>query len=425
MKKIKDFNSLLDKDIWKIFVIFLFCNPIIDLLTSVFINLFNVNITLGMIVRVIFLILCLYYFLFVSKTKYKKVSLMILGSIFLYLIIFITIVLMNKGFGSLFYESQNLFRTFFLPILFICIINMFIEKKNCINNKDLYKVFMIYILLIFIPNITNTGFDSYDITKTGMVGWFNSTNEIGAIITILLPFAISEILKYKNVFLKIVLFLIIVYSFFSIGTKAPIICMGITVLYFFLLEMKKLYKNKKYKRVGIITSACVLLIVGGLLVLPQTSFYKNIEVHLDYLKVDNVFEIFSDYHLIDHFIFSERLSFLSVTNNNYIKAPIVEKIFGIGYIENYGTDLVNTKMIEMDFFDIFYRHGIIGFIIYFIPFLYFFKSGIKKNPLYILGFIFSILLFLITGHVLIAPAVSIFVIVILLGLYRGEKYEKS
>ena len=34
---------------------------------------------------------------------------------------------------------------------------------------------------------------------------------------------------------------------------------------------------------------------------------------------------------------------------------VLEQLFGIGYIENYGTDDVNLKMVERDYFDIFYR----------------------------------------------------------------------
>ena len=43
-------------------------------------------------------------------------------------------------------------------------------------------------------------------------------------------------------------------------------------------------------------------------------------------------------------------------------------LLGIGYVENYGTLTENRKTIEIDPFDIVFRHGIIGFLIYMIPF---------------------------------------------------------
>ena len=44
----------------------------------------------------------------------------------------------------------------------------------------------------------------------------------------------------------------------------------------------------------------------------------------------------------------------------YERANTYQKLFGIGYINNNKT----TKMIEMDYFDIFYSHGIVGFLIF-------------------------------------------------------------
>ena len=95
--------------------------------------------------------------------------------------------------------------------------------------------------------------------------------------------------------------------------------------------------------------------------MPKTNFYKNIQVHLDYLEVDNIFEIFTESELVDHFIFSQRLTFLEKKHELYKDASVYEKIFGIGYIKNNK----QTKMIEMDYFDIYYSHGLIGFSLFF------------------------------------------------------------
>lgn len=55
----------------------------------------------------------------------------------------------------------------------------------------------------------------------------------------------------------------------------------------------------------------------------------------------------------------------------YKDAPLSQKLFGMGYAGNY-TDKI--KLIEMDFHDLFFAFGIVGFLIYLIPLLYF---GIK------------------------------------------------
>ena len=83
------------------------------------------------------------------------------------------------------------------------------------------------------------------------------------------------------------------------------------------------------------------------------------------------------------------------------------------------------ELIEMDFHDLFFAFGIVGFLIYLIPFLYF---GIKLLLSIITNFkkiltvkymllastvVLSLGICFMSGHVLTAPSVSIFFVVIL------------
>ena len=126
-----------------------------------------------------------------------------------------------------------------------------------------------------------------------------------------------------------------------------------------------------------------LVLLPRALLILKYNFYKNIKTHLKFLKVDNIVDVFKDEKLIDHFIFSQRLSFWKKTNQIYKDSSLSEKILGIGYISNYSTDNVSMKMVEMDFVDIFYRHGIFGFILYFYSFvgiiIYIIKKIISKK----------------------------------------------
>ena len=94
----------------------------------------------------------------------------------------------------------------------------------------------------------------------------------------------------------------------------------------------------------------------------------------------------------------------------------------MGYAGNY-TDKI--KLIEMDFHDLFFAFGIVGFLIYLIPLLYFgitlfirmitnFKKIMTvKYMLLASTLILSLGIGFMSGHVLTAPAVSIFFVVIL------------
>ena len=162
--------------------------------------------------------------------------------------------------------------------------------------------------------------------------------------------------------------------------------------------------------------------------MPKSSFYKNIQIHFNYLEKQNVKILSKEF--LDHFIFSQRLTFEEATRKNYNKSQTLEKIFGIGYIENYATDEANIKVIEIDYFDIFYREGIIGFILFFIPVINIIYKIIKRVKLTFKGInelttiLLIILLALFQGHIFLTPAISIYVaLILILNCLKEEKIK--
>lgn len=289
----------------------------------------------------------------------------------------------------------------------------------------LSNLFVIYLLFILVPNVLNLGFGSYEITKKGSIGWFYTANEVGAIISILMPFYLNEIINKKNkpiIFLSII---IIFYTLTAMGTKGPLLSFGIILIYYFIKYYKKIIKEKKYKTLGITTTSFIIVIFALIMIIPKTTFYKNIIIHLDFLKVEKISD-FKNPKIIDHFIFSQRLTFLNNTVKIYNKSPISSKLLGIGYIDNYGTDQVSMKMIEMDYFDILFRQGIIGIVIIFggIVMMINKKKRTKKiNDVYLLSLFLSIILALLTGHVITSPSVSIYVALIIDLIYNENIKE--
>ena len=164
--------------------------------------------------------------------------------------------------------------------------------------------------------------------------------------------------------------------------------------------------------------------IGIILILPKTNFYKNIQTHLDFLEVDNVLDVFHDSALIDHFIFSQRLTFLKQRQADYQDASTYQRLFGIGYVHGEK----ETKAVEMDYFDIYYSHGIVGFSIYFLIYGYIFYLIMKNRKtldfgqymLYV-SILIGILLSFIVGHIIVAPSVSILYIILLLLLEEPKK----
>ena len=423
-------DKFLKKNIEKVLITFLYMQPILDLSTGLTQNILKTTITPSSIIRLIFLILCMYYIIKIDNTKNKKKNKISTILIIIYLILFSITTIKYKDINALSFELKNTINTFYFPIITLALIDIFKQYKIKINIKTLANIYLIYTILVTIPGLTKTGFQSYHEAKLGTTGWFVSANAIGNIISILMPLIILYIIKIKdNKIKKAILILTTLYTVTCIGTKVPILSLIICTITTLLYYMIKWIKEKQNKKILISIITTIILTITSLITIPKTTFYKNIQIHKEYLGFNSYIDVLKDYKLIDHFIFSQRLTFLNNTTKTYQESNITQKLIGIGYIENYAKDNVSTKTIEIDYFDILYRNGIIGFILYFyiiIPIIIKKTKELKQNTLTNIEIKLSILLTLIiaffAGHILITPNVCIFPALILI---KGGLYEKT
>ena len=134
-------------------------------------------------------------------------------------------------------------------------------------------------------------------------------------------------------------------------------------------------------------------------------------------------------------LLSGRDRFLINNINVYANSNLSDKLFGLGWNDrpeiNY---TVSKKVIEIDVADIFIHYGIIGFLIYFLPLFYCLVLGIINIKYFTIETWLSLLtlmtemgISIFAGHVLSAPAVSTY-LVLLIGLMMitiREKKEKK
>ena len=410
-------EKFIKKNINIIVAVFLILQPFLDLITGICIHTLKINFTLGIIVRVLFLLFICFIVLFVFKKKKIIIPYLIIG---LYFIFYIIGTIIYKDSNYIF-EIQNLVKVFYFPILFVSLYS--IKDYIRISRMTLFTVVFLYLILLFIPTIFGVGYKSYEITKAGTLGFYNSANEISGIISILTPIVFIIFFESKKIIPIIMFTVMYLIVILTIGTKTPLLSLLITTGIALLYLWRFLFKSKQFKNIIVSILVIILGLVGLVIVGPKTNFYKNIRTHLDYLKLDHVTDVFKDEKLVDHFIFSQRLTFLKNRNKLYNKSNTYQKLFGIGYLKN-GKEF---KMIEMDYFDIFYSHGIIGFIIYFIISIYLIIKTIIKDKItyerlmYITSFFLITLLSLLTGHIITAPAVSIIVVMIIIKLSKKNR----
>ena len=398
-------NKFLTNNISLILKVYLYFQVLIDLLTGIMINHFHVNVTIGIIIRGLFLLLILYYYIFVNKNTTRAKFFYLLGVI-LFSIIFIIVTIVSKDISVLYFESSQLFKIFYFAIL-LTIID---SKDIDIDLEDFVNIAILYLVLIFVPNVFNISYNSYTQGNVGSVGLFNSGNEISAILSILNPILVYYIFHNKNKLKKILLSLLMAVTYFKIGSKIIIISLIISIIFNLIMYFKN---NKDRGKKYIILIVIVILLLLGIFLLPKTNFYYNIILHLNYLGINNIIDVFS-YNFINRFIFSDRLMFLITNFNNYINSGFFGILFGVGFIHNYATDIVSTKLVEMDLFDILFSLGIIGFSLYMMPLLNSIKVVFekKKNVLIKFSILMALVISVLVGHTLVAPSVSLLIVFI-------------
>lgn len=364
--------------------------PFIDLITS-FTERINGNIvSIGTIFKGILILFSGIYILFITKSKYKKKS--IIYYLLLSIFSIIHILIGNNSYVS---SITQLIKFMFLPIIFIFLLNYNDDYKiSYIEMKKILKYNVFFILTtILIAKLTNTGFNSYsDTVTTGVVGWYYSANEISGIITILFPLFLEDILKNNKY--SFILVMYVIFMMMMLGTKTPLLGVLISLIALFIHILLK-DKNKKniFKIVFFISYTVILFF--------NSSYLSNLNSGR-YISTTNA-------------VFSSRDIYLNNTTREYINHNLEEKLFGLGSTNNK----VLEKYVEMDFYDLLYRYGIIGFIIFMIPF---FKIVLKMmeyalshlnnynydKMILILITMLSLLIAFFAGHILSAPAVSIY-----------------
>lgn len=424
-------NQFIDDNMKMIILVFLFLNPFLDVLTGLQTHYLNIGFSFSSVIRLIFMLLCIYYIFFLDNTVNKNINKKYMLILFVYFILFSISTVIYKDYNALGYELKNALNTFYFPVVLIALFDIFSQYRINISLKQIICIYFIYILFVLIPDIFGVGFISYYHSKLGSVGWFISANAIGNILSLLMPFFTYYLINSKEhkIFnCLLIIMLLIVLS--DMGTKVPMLSLLIVLLFHLVYYLIEWIKNKEIKKIMISLVTTLVVVASSIVMIPKTSFYKNLEIHRKFLGINHYYEVLTDYHLIDHFIFSQRLTFLNNTNKSYVKSSLLEKISGIGYVEGYGTDNVSTKTIEIDYFEVFYRQGILGFILFWSIIVRIIKYSyieLKEKSLinleYKISYLLIILLGLFSGHIFVTPAVSIFVILVIITSFPNSKIE--
>jgi len=398
------------KKINNLIILYLVIQPIIDSLTYLMIR-YDANLpTISSIIRGLFF---LFIIIYLYKTNNKKSIYLILG----YFIIE-GIYIISYTNNNIYTEFSSLLQIFYLPL----VIYFFKYYDNLdIDDELIVRIYFIYTLLIIVPYLFHYGSyaSTYYQDKSGFYGLFYGGNEISNILSILMPIVLLYTFNNKSIILKVVILLNTLVVTYLIGTKTIILSLLLSLGYIFIKRFITYYKKFKKRDIVILSFLLILLVILGIIVMPFTPLYKNINMAIKFYGVNKISDLFN-IELFDDIIFSNRLSTLKDINNMFIKKDILVFLFGLGK-----TSILDIKLVEIDIFDIFYILGILGFIVY----IYLIVKGlkdIKLKGIYRFSFYLGIIISLFAGHILTSTSVSIYLgVLIILNKNKNVKRKKK
>lgn len=419
MKKI--INNI---NIEKLLTIFLLCQPIVDLITSLTYRFLGVSATLGVLVKGLFLAVLIFFVFYKYKFKDRKVSTVFVILFSLYEIIYLLINIYFKSNIVLISELKNSVKAFFSPLVIVLLYDLLKNEKFNFKSRVFSYILVEYVVLIFIANITGTAFNTYIGDKVGSVGWFYAGNDIGAILICLFPILLFSFVK--NFEIKYVLFLLLaIHSILGMGTKVT--AFGLILIIFanlLLTILNYIIKRNKLKfKKNLI--AIAIIAIFTIFLLPSSPTIKNIKMHYDMVSSNTTNN--SNEEVIDELVFSGRTVFKKEALKRYNNSNISQKLFGTGYVDKNNQEY---KLVERDFYDIFFNHGIVGTILQLVVYvsiiMYMIKLVLKKKftnlfrmnlQNYVISAGLMLCISFYSGHILLNPTVGIYFSTILISSF--------
>ena len=434
--------------------VYIVLQPLIDILTAIG-AMAEMDATVGAVVRAAFMVLCFLYVVFISHFKGKKWCILVLGIICAYLLVFLLWMYSLGGLSLCLENIKELAKVYFAPFVAVFLYAIYHEYGHMVSTRAIAIAGAIYVCVIVIAFVTGTSFVSYSNSGYGYKGWFYAANEVSCIIALTSPVTIYYCLKqitapgrhsrWQWALIVFVLLSVIISANF-IGTK---IAFGITLFYCFIATIWSLVmfvKRRTYEyRVRLIVFAIMTAAIFALYFFsPLQSYLNNIYMRLMQEDPELIMaswsreiqeasrgtwlrELINNNDVVKRIdqILSRRLLSASPSVQVFTDGGIMTKLFGIGYgnVESYGRSI--QFMIEIDPLGILIRQGIVGFVLYFVPYMAFIvyacvqffrrpaqRLGSLKYCTYLYSTLAAFGISVIAGHALVSPAVSTFMLVI-------------
>lgn len=402
-------------NIENILCFFIIICPVLDMLSFIFRNVFNTNISPSTILRPIIPIIVIIYLFFKEDKKFKLYTFLgflifgIYGVIHLYLF---TKVKTGSSYSGVIHEAQYIVNYSFMILNLFLYIYIFKDKNTEKLKKSILYSACIYVGSIIISIITHTSSHTYLEEQMGYKGWFESGNSVGAILLLTMFIYINYIKdkKYRKIVIPL-LVLLGIFLMFLIGTRVGLLGFILVISLYIIVEVfySLLHNKKVNKRIvgigaGLIVVISICIVIFGSTTLERRKHLKEIESDISDENLKDNSHITGDLLDIKNKIDKNELedgymsetqkksimdlyntaNSMKISNNDQRMQQLIYNIalvknqkslglilFGNGYVANF-----RELILEMEIPAFLFNFGILGFILYFVPFLLIFVYGL-------------------------------------------------
>lgn len=403
----------------------------------------DMPISFGILFRGIIMAYLIFYLVFLSKNQWIRWMMLIIG---LYVGIHLYQIYYYNGTTFLLTNLFEIVKSFYFPVLCLWIFELRLVKGFKFESKDFVFIFFSLVFIFSLSIMTRTDLKSYA-WMNGSSGWFYSSNEISAIITAVIPIFTISIFKSKKTFARYLWSAVMVLMSVITGTRSTFYAttLWILVLIFFWVRSNKKNATETHRSNAILS---VFMFVFLVVVYPFSPASQNQpEAALTSIKNSELRFLNNDTltgfvpilkqappdhgkiraSSILNSLLKNRLYYLESDYAIFNDVGDGQKIFGIGSVFAINNQ-VKQIQVEMDPFTILFRYGYIGLALMLFPLVGYvlYELWALSRHRYLInsleylsfGYAFSMLVALsvVAGHVIIAPSVSTFLVIIMAGM---------
>ena len=442
LQKSRFFNKI---NFQNIFIVYILLQPIIDIITSLCVRNISETLSLGIVVRVLFMLFLMIYSIIKTQKKDRVKLIIYYSCVALYGIAYLVNSYLKYNFSMIFTQIKGIIKVFYFPIILVSLYEIYKGKNFTSFEKYLNISLIVYISTIIICRIFSVGYPTYpNNDKFGSIGLFYAGNETSAILAMLAPICFWKLINENFNIINIIVCVATIFAMLEIGTKVSALSIFVLLgLSFVLAGIKMFTKGRKtiYKQFIAIS----LMIILSFSFVAYTPAGKNTGIGITWGKSSSASPITQPKpskpksEETQTELLSGRNNYLKNTFKKYNESSILTKLTGTGYISySEKKGMHESKLVEIDYFDIFFCHGILGTLIYIVPLILIaislfkklfsnFVVNIKNN--YTIFELYGILIgcgiALLAGHVFTAPAVSIFLAINILELFNTLKSKED